>query len=62
MPLYAYKCPACGNEVDMMIRSEDASKTVPVCSKCGTVLHKQFSAPSFAFRGSGFYATEYKGK
>lgn len=63
MPLYEYKCPSCGNKIDIILSLEERSKSVPVCTKCGTVLQKLFSAPAyFDLRGSGFYKTDFKGK
>lgn len=61
MPIFEFKCPACGNIEDVLMKSTD--DTVKECSKCGTPMFKMFSAPaSFDFRGNGFYATDYKGK
>jgi putative FmdB family regulatory protein len=43
MPIYEYRCAACGAHVEVLIRS---STTTPVCPECGSLLtDKLFSAP-----------------
>jgi predicted nucleic acid-binding Zn ribbon protein len=35
----------------------------PVCPKCGAKCNRQIAGPSgIAFKGTGFYVTDYKGK
>mgnify|MGYP000854500022 CR=1 FL=1 len=34
MPLYSYKCNNCGNEFEILIKSEDRDKE-HICPKCG---------------------------
>lgn len=61
MPHYDYKCNICKN-----IQEESHSITkdpVIVCNKCGGTTARQFSAGiGLVFKGSGFYATDYKHK
>jgi putative FmdB family regulatory protein len=60
MPIYAYKCAACGHAADVMQKIADAPLTV--CPSCGASAYaKQLTAPGFALKGSGWYATDFKG-
>ncbi len=56
MPLYEYDCPKCGR-FEVLQRMSDA----PIEKHdCGKRVKKVMSASAFAFKGSGFYATDYK--
>ena len=58
MPLYEYDCPKCGRfEVLQKISDKPLSR-----HECGQRVQKVMSASAFAFKGSGFYITDYKGK
>lgn len=60
MPLYDFKCPQCGKEVDLF---QSSKAPMPACPTCGCEMDKQISKPGgFEFKGSGFYATDYKNK
>lgn len=60
MPIYAYKCDACGHTLDALQKMSDAPLTD--CPKCGKpALHKQLTAAGFQLKGSGWYATDFKG-
>jgi len=60
MPIYAYKCSDCGYEQDVMQKMSDAPLTE--CPQCGkTSFTKQLTAAGFALKGSGWYATDFKG-
>jgi putative FmdB family regulatory protein len=60
MPIYAYKCASCGFAQDEMQKVSDAALTVcPSCGKAGYA--KQLTAAGFALKGSGWYATDFKG-
>ena len=60
MPIYAYKCTACGHEADEMQKISDAPLTT--CPACGQSAYaKQLSAAGFALKGTGWYATDFKG-
>lgn len=60
MPIYAYKCGACGFEQDVMQKVSDAPLTD--CPECGkAAFAKQLTAAGFALKGSGWYATDFKG-
>ena len=60
MPIYAYKCSDCGFEQDVMQKMSDAPLTE--CPQCGKAsFTKQLTAAGFALKGSGWYATDFKG-
>jgi len=59
MPLYAYKCDACGHEFDKFQHFVDDPLTVcPVCRE--ETLRKVFSPVGIVFKGKGFYATDHR--
>ncbi len=58
MPLYEYDCPKCGR-FEVLQKMSDA----PLARHdCGSKVHKVMSAGAFAFKGSGFYITDYKNR
>jgi putative FmdB family regulatory protein len=60
MPIYAYKCSVCGHAADEMQKISDTPLTV--CPSCGQSAYaKQLTAAGFALKGSGWYATDFKG-
>lgn len=60
MPIYEYRCSSCGVQKDIMQRISDAPLTV--CPECGqATFSKQLSAAGFQLKGSGWYATDFKG-
>ncbi len=60
MPIYAYKCESCGFAKDVLQKMSDAPLTVcPACSKASFT--KQVTAAGFQLKGSGWYATDFKG-
>ncbi len=60
MPIYAYKCESCGQSRDVLQKITDPLLTVcPFCSKPTFV--KQVTAAGFQLKGSGWYATDFKG-
>lgn len=60
MPIYAYKCSACGHSQDVMQKVSDAPLTD--CLQCGqTSFAKQLTAAGFQLKGNGYYATDFKG-
>ena len=59
MPIYAYKCGACGHSKDVLQKISDAPLTL--CPACGAeAFSKQLTAPGFQLKGSGWYATDFK--
>ena len=60
MPIYAYKCESCGHVKDVLQKMSDAPLTV--CPACGApMFKKQLTAAGFQLKGSGWYATDFKG-
>ena len=60
MPIYAYRCTRCGFEKDVMRKISDPLLTT--CPSCNTEhFVKQLTAPGFQLKGSGWYATDFKG-
>ncbi len=60
MPIYAYKCAACGHAKDVLQKVSDAPLTV--CPACGAeAFGKQVTAAGFQLKGSGWYATDFRG-
>lgn len=60
MPIYAYKCDACGHAKDVLQKMSDPLLTV--CPACGqATLKKQLTASGFQLKGTGWYATDFKG-
>ncbi len=60
MPIYAYKCNACGFAQDVLQKMSDPVLTeCPTCGKSS--FDKQLTAAGFQLKGSGWYATDFKG-
>jgi putative FmdB family regulatory protein len=57
LPIYEYKCEGCGEVFEVIQKFAD--EPVTVHEKCGGHVHKLMSAPSFQFKGSGWYVTDY---
>ena len=59
MPIYEYRCNACGHKLESLQRLSDAPLvTCPACGK--DALAQQLSAAGFQLKGSGWYATDFK--
>jgi putative FmdB family regulatory protein len=60
MPIYAYKCESCGFAKDVLQKMSDAPLDIcPACAKAS--FRKQVTAAGFQLKGSGWYATDFKG-
>jgi putative FmdB family regulatory protein len=60
MPIYEYLCAACGHQEDHLQKlSERALTKCPACGK--KKYAKQLTAAGFQLKGSGWYATDFKG-
>jgi len=60
MPIYAYKCASCGHAKDVLQKMSDALLTT--CPSCGAEsFSKQLTAAGFQLKGSGWYATDFRG-
>ncbi len=52
MPLYDYRCAACGREVEVMHGINDRGPDA--CEACGSAMKKVLSPPAIHFKGSGW--------
>ena len=60
MPIYAYRCAACGHAQDVLQKMSDPVLTV--CPACGAASYaKQLTAAGFQLKGSGWYVTDFRG-
>ncbi len=60
MPIYEYRCDSCGHQKEHLQKMSDAPLTT--CPACGNESYaKQLSAAGFQLKGSGWYATDFKG-
>jgi putative FmdB family regulatory protein len=61
MPIYEYRCSACGHQEDFLQKVSDP--VLSQCPACGkATFQKQLSAAGFQLKGSGWYATDFKSK
>ena len=60
MPIYEYHCSSCGINKEVLQKMSDPVLTI--CPECGKEsFSKQLSAPGFQLKGSGWYASDFKG-
>ena len=60
MPIYEYRCAACGHQDEHLQKVAEAPLTK--CPACGKAKYqKQLSAAGFHLKGTGWYATDFKG-
>ncbi|MDR7295709.1 putative FmdB family regulatory protein [Pelomonas aquatica] len=60
MPIYAYRCSACGHAKDVLQKLSDAPLTT--CPACAAeTFSKQVTAAGFQLKGSGWYVTDFRG-
>ncbi|AJX32674.1 FmdB family zinc ribbon protein [Burkholderia oklahomensis] len=60
MPIYAYRCEACGHAKDVLQKMSDAP--LSQCPECGKdAFRKQVTAAGFQLKGSGWYVTDFRG-
>lgn len=61
MPIYEYRCSACGHEFEEWQKiTDEPVKTCPSCGK--RRVERLVSATSFQLKGQGWYVTDYGGK
>lgn len=62
MPIYEYKCRACGHSTEFLQGIKESPKRK--CPKCGKMRLQRQIGTGIApiFKGSGFYETDYKRK
>jgi putative FmdB family regulatory protein len=61
MPIYLYKCPECGTEIEQL---QDYDARAPVCQGDGedhdpTPMERKIGKPNAHFSGEGFHTTDY---
>lgn len=69
MPIYEYRCTECGKTFDALQKFSDAPHTLcgqssVACERDGEAkgkgaVERLISSPSFQFKGSGWYVTDY---
>ena len=59
MPIYEYRCDACGEQMEKLQRmSDDRLVDCPACGK--PALKRLVSAAAFRLKGAGWYETDFK--
>ena len=59
MPIYAYKCAACGFAKDVLQKMSDPLLTdCPSCQQA--TFSKQVTAAGFQLKGNGWYVTDFR--
>lgn len=59
MPIYEYRCRACGFEKEYLQKLSDP--VISDCPSCGKAeMAKLVSAAGFQLKGSGWYVTDFK--
>ena len=60
MPIYEYRCGSCNHETEALQKLSDAP--LRDCPECGQpAMIKKISAAGFQLKGTGWYATDFKG-
>ncbi len=58
MPTYEFRCPQ-GHDFEKLYRTISGAEAQAACPICGEPAERVMSATGFAFKGSGFYLTDY---
>ena len=58
MPIYEYRCEACGHYLDALQKLTD--EPLKECPECAGNLRRLISKPSFRLKGGGWYETDFK--
>jgi putative FmdB family regulatory protein len=60
MPIYEYRCSSCGFQKEFLQKVTDP--LLSSCPECGKEsFQKMLTAAGFQLKGSGWYATDFKG-
>lgn len=60
MPIYEYRCDSCGTRKEHIQKM--SAEPLTTCPACGADTYiKLISAAGFQLKGSGWYATDFKG-
>ncbi len=57
MPIYEYKCNSCGKKFEKIEKFSDSP--LETHEECGGPVERLISAPTFQFKGTGWYVTDY---
>ena len=60
MPLYEYRCTACGHKFEKIQKFSD--EPLQTCPLCKGELVRPMTAPALRFEGAGWYVNDYAGK
>lgn len=60
MPIYEYRCEACGAQHEIVQKITD--EPLSVCPSCSGKMKKMVSSTSFVLKGTGWYVTDYASK
>lgn len=60
MPLYEYRCLACGRHTERI--EKVSGPHLRKCPHCGGKVERVLAPPAIQFKGSGWYVTDYAGK
>jgi putative FmdB family regulatory protein len=58
MPIYEYRCNACGRIIEVMQKFSD--KPLSRCPACSGKVSRIISNCTFHLKGTGWYVTDYK--
>jgi putative FmdB family regulatory protein len=58
MPTYEFRCPK-GHDFEKFYRTISGAEAQAACPECGELAERIMSPAGFAFKGSGFYLTDY---
>ena len=58
MPTYEFRCPQ-GHDFEKFYRTISGAEAQAACPTCGEPAERVMSPTGFAFKGSGFYLTDY---
>lgn len=61
MPIYEYRCDACGHQEEHLQKVSEA--LINVCPSCQKEAYRKLlSAAGFQLKGSGWYATDFRNR
>ena len=60
MPMYEYRCTACGHSFEKI--QSFSAQPEKECPKCGGELIRPVTAPALRFAGAGWYVNDYAAK
>lgn len=59
MPIYEYRCDACGHQEEHLQKVTDSPLTA--CPSCGKAAYRKLlTAAGFQLKGSGWYVTDFR--